>query len=110
SSISRLRPRSQRALPLLQLRRLHAPPLKSKGTAIGRTHTSHFSETGIPPTKWAHRVQRARPAGHAFPTPTRYHLKAMTNSKDKAKQATKPPIYLLDSMAFIFRAYHAMQR
>ena len=22
----------------------------------------------------------------------------------------KPPIYLLDSMAFIFRAYHAMQR
>jgi DNA polymerase-1 len=24
--------------------------------------------------------------------------------------ATKPPIYLLDSMAFIFRAYHAMQR
>jgi DNA polymerase-1 len=25
-------------------------------------------------------------------------------------QATKPPIYLLDTMAFIFRAYHAMQR
>jgi DNA polymerase-1 len=25
-------------------------------------------------------------------------------------QATKPPVYLLDSMAFIFRAYHAMQR
>jgi DNA polymerase-1 len=24
--------------------------------------------------------------------------------------ATKPPIYLLDTMAFIFRAYHAMQR
>jgi DNA polymerase-1 len=24
--------------------------------------------------------------------------------------AAKPPIYLLDSMAFIFRAYHAMQR
>ena len=24
--------------------------------------------------------------------------------------ATRPPIYLLDSMAFIFRAYHAMQR
>ncbi|HEX3435247.1 MAG TPA: DNA polymerase I, partial [Pseudacidobacterium sp.] len=24
--------------------------------------------------------------------------------------ATKPPIYLLDSMSFIFRAYHAMQR
>jgi DNA polymerase-1 len=27
-----------------------------------------------------------------------------------ASSATKPPIYLLDSMAFIFRAYHAMQR
>ena len=26
------------------------------------------------------------------------------------KTAAKPPIYLLDSMAFIFRAYHAMQR
>jgi len=25
-------------------------------------------------------------------------------------ETTKPPIYLLDSMAFIFRAYHAMQR
>jgi len=28
----------------------------------------------------------------------------------KTIDATKPPIYLLDSMAFIFRAYHAMQR
>jgi DNA polymerase I len=27
-----------------------------------------------------------------------------------AKTEAKPPIYLLDSMAFIFRAYHAMQR
>ena len=27
-----------------------------------------------------------------------------------ANPTTKPPIYLLDSMAFIFRAYHAMQR
>ncbi len=26
------------------------------------------------------------------------------------QSAEKPPIYLLDSMAFIFRAYHAMQR
>ena len=25
-------------------------------------------------------------------------------------KSDKPPIYLLDSMAFIFRAYHAMQR
>ncbi len=25
-------------------------------------------------------------------------------------KGTKPPVYLLDSMAFIFRAYHAMQR
>src|ERR1039458_8356185 len=28
----------------------------------------------------------------------------------KQSAAAKPPIYLLDSMAFIFRAYHAMQR
>ena len=45
----------------------------------------------------------------------------MTNANDEAgwgiiegmaaKNTTdKPPIYLLDSMAFIFRAYHAMQR
>ncbi len=27
-----------------------------------------------------------------------------------AAKSSKPPIYLLDSMAFIFRAYHAMQR
>jgi DNA polymerase-1 len=27
-----------------------------------------------------------------------------------ANPSTKPPVYLLDSMAFIFRAYHAMQR
>src|SRR5246127_4323895 len=31
-----------------------------------------------------------------------------TNSP--ARTDAKPPIYLLDSMAFIFRAYHAMQR
>jgi len=29
---------------------------------------------------------------------------------DSASSTNKPPIYLLDSMAFIFRAYHAMQR
>jgi DNA polymerase-1 len=28
----------------------------------------------------------------------------------RSPTTTKPPIYLLDSMAFIFRAYHAMQR
>ena len=28
----------------------------------------------------------------------------------ETKHSDKPPIYLLDSMAFIFRAYHAMQR
>jgi DNA polymerase-1 len=32
------------------------------------------------------------------------------NVKPSAEAAAKPPIYLLDSMAFIFRAYHAMQR
>src|ERR1700744_2440662 len=31
-------------------------------------------------------------------------------TKTPASTAVKPPIYLLDSMAFIFRAYHAMQR
>jgi DNA polymerase I len=37
----------------------------------------------------------------------------MSNSANQVKQTgsfAKPPIYLLDSMAFIFRAYHAMQR
>jgi DNA polymerase-1 len=31
-------------------------------------------------------------------------------AKPTADKTAKPPIYLLDSMAFIFRAYHAMQR
>jgi DNA polymerase I len=31
-------------------------------------------------------------------------------TKSTTLKAKKPPIYLLDSMAFIFRAYHAMQR
>jgi DNA polymerase I len=36
---------------------------------------------------------------------------AMTQKSDSSPASkTKPPIYLLDSMAFIFRAYHAMQR
>ena len=35
----------------------------------------------------------------------------MTKPKNPdAPSTSKPPIYLLDSMAFIFRAYHAMQR
>ena len=33
-----------------------------------------------------------------------------TETAPDQADATKPPIYLLDSMAFIFRAYHAMQR
>jgi DNA polymerase-1 len=32
------------------------------------------------------------------------------NAKSSADTSARPPIYLLDSMAFIFRAYHAMQR
>ena len=28
----------------------------------------------------------------------------------EANADKKPPVYLLDSMAFVFRAYHAMQR
>jgi DNA polymerase-1 len=35
---------------------------------------------------------------------------AKTPTKPTESKTTKPPIYLLDSMAFIFRAYHAMQR
>jgi DNA polymerase I len=42
--------------------------------------------------------------------PTRYHQTAMAKTPDTTSPAEKPPIYLLDSMAFIFRAYHAMQR
>jgi DNA polymerase-1 len=38
-------------------------------------------------------------------TPTKSAAPSAPTSKDK-----KPPIYLLDSMAFIFRAYHAMAR
>ncbi|WP_353066480.1 DNA polymerase I [Tunturibacter psychrotolerans] len=32
------------------------------------------------------------------------------NQANPTASSAKPPIYLLDSMAFIFRAYHAMQR
>ena len=35
---------------------------------------------------------------------------AAAQSRPQTYPAAKPPIYLLDSMAFIFRAYHAMQR
>jgi DNA polymerase I len=34
----------------------------------------------------------------------------LTNEAKPVASSVKPPIYLLDSMAFIFRAYHAMQR
>jgi DNA polymerase I len=37
-------------------------------------------------------------------------MASSTQTQPEAKHYTKPPIYLLDSMAFIFRAYHAMQR
>ena len=35
---------------------------------------------------------------------------AMSAAAGEGADGGKPPIYLLDSMAFIFRAYHAMQR
>lgn len=41
-------------------------------------------------------------------TPTKTPEKKSTAGK--THKTEKPPIYLLDSMAFIFRAYHAMQR
>src|SRR6201990_3321873 len=37
-------------------------------------------------------------------------LNSTNEIKPPAASSAKPPIYLLDSMAFIFRAYHAMQR
>ena len=33
-----------------------------------------------------------------------------TPAQTSLQKAAKPPVYLLDTMAFIFRAYHAMQR
>ncbi len=38
------------------------------------------------------------------------HMPRASQSDSKSLTAAKPPIYLLDTMAFIFRAYHAMQR
>ena len=35
---------------------------------------------------------------------------ALSAAAGEGADGSKPPIYLLDSMAFIFRAYHAMQR
>src|SRR3984957_7410155 len=47
----------------------------------------------------------------SHPATTRYHQKVMAKvPAQPTGSETKPPIYLLDSMAFIFRAYHAMQR
>src|SRR5277367_4905369 len=47
----------------------------------------------------------------SHPIATRYHQKVMAKvTSQSSTSETKPPIYLLDSMAFIFRAYHAMQR
>jgi DNA polymerase-1 len=34
----------------------------------------------------------------------------LTNEANRTASSVKSPVYLLDSMAFIFRAYHAMQR
>src|SRR5207253_8878894 len=34
----------------------------------------------------------------------------MAQTPNPSTPDAKPPVYLLDSMAFIFRAYHAMQR
>src|SRR3984885_8739343 len=47
----------------------------------------------------------------SHPATTRYHQKVMAKvPAQPTGSETKPPVYLLDSMAFIFRAYHAMQR
>src|ERR1039458_4687359 len=49
------------------------------------------------------RSQRAWYPQLAMPSPAKPEA-------GKQSAAARPPIYLLDSMAFIFRAYHAMQR
>ncbi len=49
--------------------------------------------------EWRNLLLRAQSTPHC----ERAILKPMPNS-------TKPPVYLLDTMAFVFRAYHAMQR
>ncbi len=48
--------------------------------------------------------------GSTHPGCAPYHQTIMSETKQSANNSSKPPIYLLDSMAFIFRAYHAMQR
>src|SRR5271170_3987653 len=48
---------------------------------------------------------------YSYPPFTRYHQTAMAQApKSPTAPNAKPPVYLLDSMAFIYRAYHAMQR
>ena len=43
-------------------------------------------------------------------TPNKTETSPANLSATPSATGAKPPIYLLDSMAFIFRAYHAMQR
>jgi DNA polymerase-1 len=55
----------------------------------------------------ATKIQAAMPVDSSVRRLAPYHRIDMS---DSANSTNKPPIYLLDSMAFIFRAYHAMQR
>src|ERR1035438_10256891 len=45
-----------------------------------------------------------------MPSPSKTETQPPKTEAGKQSAAARPPIYLLDSMAFIFRAYHAMQR
>ena len=45
-----------------------------------------------------------------MPSPAKTEAQPPKPEAGKQSAAARPPIYLLDSMAFIFRAYHAMQR
>jgi DNA polymerase-1 len=66
----------------------------------------YFSDLVFRFDPFAHNSGRATTRGL-----TRYHQTAMAKTSDTSVSTeSKPPIYLLDSMAFIFRAYHAMQR
>ena len=50
-----------------------------------------------------------QPTSSANPATPPAALRALLHSQTMPENA-KPPIYLLDAMSFIFRAYHAMQR
>src|SRR5258708_40019246 len=80
------------------------PTQSSKSTISSATATACFS--------FSFSAFSLTICGNVLSSPsTRYHQTSMAQAPHPpAASDAKPPIYLLDSMAFIFRAYHAMQR